>query len=273
MKRLEWTEERVQFLKDKYNKLQAKDIAQQLGCSVSAVTNKVKKLGLNKDRKCYGEKEIDYVREHHKLPNQTLAEQLKVSVKTIQRIRKENDIPLASKRIKYTLPHKRKWNEETVKYIMENKEQSNEFFAKELGLDQATIRRIRKLFNIDNPNTDKPFRVYASTAEQDVKCMLDLLGIKYEPQFPVGHYYVDFMIGNKVIEVQGNYWHNNPEWSKHTKTPNERQQRAMETDREKKQLLETMGYDVLYIWETEIEDGRAIQKLRTFLQNVLCHLT
>lgn len=268
MKNPNWTTKETEFLRNNYDNMQASEIAEALGKTTASIQNKANKLGLKKDTKIYTDETVQYIRDNYKEANLTLSKALGIGTKLIQKIRRDYNIPNAEKRVPFEFPEKRKWDEETVQYIKENYQQGNEFFAKELGLSVKTVRRIRKMFGIENPNTTTPFgNKIHSTAEVEVRTMLGVLKLDYESNLPCGNYYIDFVIGNKAIEVQGDYWHCNPE--KFDKPEYSRQERAIESDIKKMDFLKRMGYEVLWVWESEISDGRAFRKLQTFLQSHL----
>lgn len=72
--------------------------------------------------------------------------------------------------------------------------------------------------------------------------------------------YVDFLIPEKnlIIECQGDYWHMNPskfkpdDFNKSTKRTAEQQ---WEKDKNRKLFLESQGYKVVELWESEINNG------------------
>lgn len=265
LKNKTWTNEETDYLIKHYHELEAEEIAEKLGRTTSAIFTKANKMKLKKDTKVYSEKDVEYLRDNYEKPNVIIAEELGLHPDLIKRVRRENGIPKPLHRVKYTLPSLRKWDEETVSFIRENKEQSNAWFSDQLGLDVSTIRRIRNTFAIENPFTENRQGTYQPLTEYKVEIILKELGCEFIPQYRVGNYFVDFVIGNKAIEVHGDYWHNNPEHSLSKIT--ERQERAMKTDKEKKILLEEYGFDVLWVWESEIEDGRAFLKIKTFLSS------
>ena len=67
----------------------------------------------------------------------------------------------------------------------------------------------------------------------------------------------DFIINaNILLEVQGDYWHANPEIygdGPNLRPLNERQLYKVERDREKYRKAKELDYKVFYIWETEIK--------------------
>lgn len=80
-----------------------------------------------------------------------------------------------------------------------------------------------------------------SSIEVAVANELDHRGISYIHQGSVGPYVPDFVIGQTIIEVDGDYWHNLP--------------RVIERDIRKNILYQNEGYKIIRIWEHEVNDG------------------
>jgi very-short-patch-repair endonuclease len=79
-------------------------------------------------------------------------------------------------------------------------------------------------------------------------------------QYPIGKYSVDFKIGNKIIEVFGNYFHNTKKF-KHVDKKTK--------DDLKIKFLNANGYEVLVVYENDIiNNAYAIAtKIRGFCEN------
>lgn len=80
-----------------------------------------------------------------------------------------------------------------------------------------------------------------SSIEWIVAAELDSRSIAYEQQVMVAGWLSDFVSDNTVIEVDGDYWHNLPG--------------VPERDALKDIDYRALGYDVIRIWEHEINDG------------------
>lgn len=75
------------------------------------------------------------------------------------------------------------------------------------------------------------------------------------PQYKVGPYAFDYYVGlNRVIEVQGDYWHCNPSLYVDG-IISDVQIVHMAHDKKKKALAEELGYEVIYIWELDINEN------------------
>ena len=81
-----------------------------------------------------------------------------------------------------------------------------------------------------------------SSIEIKTKEWFEENNIDYEQQFSIENKFVyDFKCGNVLVEVNGDYWHSIPE--------------TIEKDKRKKKLAEENGYEVIYIWETEVNNN------------------
>lgn len=76
---------------------------------------------------------------------------------------------------------------------------------------------------------------------------------KYSKLLNQKRIFVDFVYKNKIIEFQGDYWHKN----------------TKEKDILRKQFLESIGYDVLFIYENEYKENniRELNKCKRFLDD------
>lgn len=87
------------------------------------------------------------------------------------------------------------------------------------------------------------------------------MGIGFTTQFFVDNLSYDILINNtkKIIEVQGDYWHANPNKYKtndlivNKKLGTVSAKEIWDKDLEKKNRAEKLGYSILYIWESDIK--------------------
>lgn len=63
--------------------------------------------------------------------------------------------------------------------------------------------------------------------------------------------YPDFKMGNKIIEFNGDYWHRNPRLY----AENDETALIWKQDAERKSELESLGYEVLVVWERDFYDN------------------
>jgi len=114
---------------------------------------------------------------------------------------------------------------------------------------------------------------YTSNLEKEFKKILDGLSIEYIEQFYVQEIKAlyDFKIKGKniLIEVDGDYWHCNPNIEKF-KTPTQQWHHDnLKRDAIKNKWAEDNGYTLLRFWENEILETRfqCIQKLMEIVTN------
>lgn len=82
----------------------------------------------------------------------------------------------------------------------------------------------------------------------------------------------DFMINNKIIEFQGDYWHCNPklyEASFYNKVKQLSAEEIWKYDKVKKECAEYYGYKILYIWEYDYNQNseETLQKCIDFINS------
>lgn len=116
--------------------------------------------------------------------------------------------------------------------------------------------RIRDIFSKHNVNIEPNFTIKANRTKRR-------------------HYDIHIKETNILIEVNGDYWHANPEIYKKDDQLNYfgsfiKAQEVWDKDKYKKELAESKGYDVIYLWENEIKkmsDIELEQKIITFLKD------
>ena len=82
---------------------------------------------------------------------------------------------------------------------------------------------------------------------------LDNAGIEYIKQHPIFHWVVDAYVpsANLIIQVDGDYWHGNPElWKDKDLEP--RIRKRIGIDRSQEKWFEKSGYNLLRVWESEL---------------------
>lgn len=118
--------------------------------------------------------------------------------------------------------------------------------------------------------------VNVSREEQQLYSQLKEYYPKLRQQLSLGKYYYDIYLNNKIIEFNGDYWHANP--SKYLfedyvgNIINNRPTYAYEIwtkDEIKRQYAESLGYEVLTIWEEEYlnEPTSTLKKCLLFLMS------
>jgi len=94
-----------------------------------------------------------------------------------------------------------------------------------------------------------------------------------ESNIPIGPYIVDIISGNKIIEVNGDFWHANPEMYKADEIINEhllpiKAKDKWKSDKLRKEYLISKGYDVIEIWENDWLNNKdeQINRINNFLR-------
>ena len=95
------------------------------------------------------------------------------------------------------------------------------------------------------------------TSKVEAKVGEDLLPIGYEQGVRVGRYVVDFINNDTrtIVEVNGDYWHCNPDSydpDYFHKAKNLTAKEIWEYDNQRNKHLQSLGYDVIIIWEKDI---------------------
>lgn len=185
-----WTDEKLDWLKDNYNKTY-KEMREHLGICEETIRVKLKELGIERTSR-YRPFKLDM--------ND-----------------KEFLADLENPRL-------------TAPDIVEK-------YKDKYGIGESRIHQLRRERDIKlQVNTlDRE-----SSGEKQVREILDNLDIAYIREKMIGKYHIDFYLGFKgCIEVQGSYWHS-------------REDRKFRDIRKKKYLKEN-GYEVLYIWDNEMD--------------------
>jgi G:T-mismatch repair DNA endonuclease (very short patch repair protein) len=132
--------------------------------------------------------------------------------------------------------------------ITMSKSQSLRWERKSEEEKTAQIERIRiSSLKITNSWIEK---VYAQK--------LDEASIVYESQKHIGWYNVDFYIPseNKVVEINGCYWHACPQCQQNGKSVVENYEQKREQDKKRYEYLKRKGYIVEIVWEHDLPRKR-----------------
>lgn len=120
------------------------------------------------------------------------------------------------------------------------------------------------------------FGKFSGRSNAEIKCytyLKDNVEPKLEANVPIGSYIVDMLIGNKIIEFNGDFWHANPKLYKPTDElkpcggPTKLASTIWENEKIRLDDLRKLGYDVFVMWESEWSNEResTINKIKHFL--------
>lgn len=114
-----------------------------------------------------------------------------------------------------------------------------------LGLDRKEVNfnmktsleiSVQNLLNTINPNFKSQFKINYNTINKNKYYIADFI-------------FIDLKL---IIEAQGDYWHGNPI---RFPNPSEFQLSKISNDLNRKNILESLGYTVLYIWEYDMKNN------------------
>jgi G:T-mismatch repair DNA endonuclease (very short patch repair protein) len=100
-------------------------------------------------------------------------------------------------------------------------------------------------------------RNFVSKIEKRIVSILVEMGIQFTHTFFVGGKSFDIKCGNFLIEVNGDFWHANPKTFKPNDLLNFPGKKMLASDiwkrdLEKKKIANDAGFEVVYLWETDI---------------------
>lgn len=135
------------------------------------------------------------------------------------------------------------------------------------------LERKKKEWMTNNPEEFRSHQSYAyskacstcriTSIHRKVSDYLNSIGIEHENEYFYLGANVDIYIPslNKVIECNGEFWHGNPEIIP-VEDMTEYQLQGYSRDMRRKELF---GDNVIFLWESEINDNTYVEKLNSFL--------
>ncbi|MBQ8993958.1 MAG: hypothetical protein IJ085_07605 [Turicibacter sp.] len=241
-----WTNEEIEFIIDTHGELSVGEVASILKRSPTSVYKKKFKLGLrtdknltfNKAERNWTDEELYFLKNNiDRLSYDEIAKHLNRTSKAVQ------VKAIKSKLVRYSS----RWTQAqenllieyqhlpiyTLSFLLERTTRSIEHRAKELGLKIGYREKMTRI-------------------EKMIAEILDELNCEYSMYEKLGTdflYEADFVLGNIVIEANGDYWHGN---EKVFSQLDEIQTLAHIKDKIKKEYFESLGYEVHYIWEYDL---------------------
>ena len=198
----------------------------------------------NNNREIYSDPEII----------QRMNDNKRESMKT-ERYRK--NLSIAMKKYAQTDEGKKRLSEKPVTARM--KLSNFQRWVEKFGLEEAT----KKQLDWQSKNI-LPSKSRNTKCELQVADLLSTAGISFIKQLHVPRYYCDFYLPQHklIIEVNGDYWHANPNKFSENDVIGGKKLLAREiwaNDHKKIESLKSMGYNVLVLWESDVKNMTAQQ--------------
>ncbi|WP_257351471.1 endonuclease domain-containing protein [Pseudalkalibacillus decolorationis] len=253
-----WTLEKIQFLKDNYKKVPPNEICSKLEINLGTLYRMAEYYGLREktnstiyhahSSKVWNEEEISFLQEHFmKFNQQQLADSLNRTKQSIQKKMFYEGLK------KYT--KKPVWSNSEISYL--------EIHYKH-GLMIQMSQHLNRTFKSihTKANELKLNRDVSTYIEREVEEILKRYYIEYKMQVNIRGFIADFVLfNNKIIEVQGDYWHCNP--CIYDGPKDEIQRNKIKQDKMKRGCFNELGYKILYIWELDLN-----QKYNQVVNNI-----
>lgn len=236
--RKELSQEQINFIVTNANILSRKDISRKLGISLYCVNKCLDDNNIKIDEDFQKKIHASKSRMHVSKATSAYKEKLKNNAEFKRKI--SQSISIRSKK----LWKNNKYRAKIVNGINEAYNKTN------LRIRLSTISKNRYLTDKrvrDILHSERDFK--NSKLNDSVASVLDGYNIQYEREFKLANYRIDFKIGDVLLEVQGDYWHNLPQ--------NKR------NDRAKASIIRKYypQYDLKYLWESEFKSIRGVDRL------------
>lgn len=105
-----------------------------------------------------------------------------------------------------------------------------------------------------------------SLPHRETKSVLQELNLPFEEEFEYGGFVFDFKIADKLVEVQGDYFHCNPN-TRHAVPKNKMQKNNLKRDKRKRKFVEdNKEFELLEVWEHDIINKK--EEIKLWLSNL-----
>lgn len=274
------------------NEFNPKESHSQLYCSSQCLYQGKRRKTLETNRKRYGcdapaqnpqikQKVKSYFVEKFGVENPFQNQQIK------EKIKKTNLLKLGVQNPQQNQKIKQKTEKTNIKRYgckrpaqnKQVKEKTRQYFLSKFGVknpfqNQQIKQKIKKktLQNYGVQHSivrNRRFIKNVSKLELVVENILLTENVDFERQFPIDKYYYDFRVGDILIQVQGDFWHANPDIYSQNKLlnyPRIGQKTAKEVwgyDQQKKVCAQGYGYKVIYVWEKDMKSMSKEQLIET----------
>ena len=164
---------------------------------------------------------------------------------------------------------KRFWTEEEMLFMLNNSDDID-LISETLGKSKSAI--INKFAVMNGFRNDDGCSLI-SPQEYITNYICNDLGYSCISEFRVDKYTLDLALFNLDIEIQGSYWHCDERIFAGCKIVRDKD--AVEKDSRRKAYLESMGYEVIYIWEYDIISNpkKVKSEIKTKIENHLNKMT
>ena len=159
--------------------------------------------------------------------------------------------------------------------VHDGKYGSGRFCSPQCAQKSRRKNRAKTIARKKQQGTYKKFNPKVSKLQKGVCRTLSKAGIPYEVQHQVGRYYFDIKIGNVLIQVNGDFFHGNPQKYKPMDIiplpgQKERAINLWKMDLKKKLQAAKRGYRVVYLWQSDINRMSQVQLIQRVMNVIKC---
>lgn len=247
-KKFNWDKNKESELTKMYNSKDYSliDIAFYFNTSLKTITNKGKELNLTKVESSEITKgDIEYY--HSNIDKKSIKEMAKERRLTEYGVMKKLQLlGLKEGAVKYSNRNMPEGEEFWQDYI--NPKMTHAEVADKWNLQRSTVGKWRRQDFGKNFKTKVNRYIKTSGPERKFMKILDELNLTYFFQELIENERVDFYLGlNLIVEINGRYYHS--------------LERTIKKDKQKLETLKAAGYEVIVIWDDELDDINAIKKI------------
>lgn len=251
-----WTNEDIKYLQENYSVLSKKDLSLNLNRTEKSITHMINRMGLASMAPKWNELEIQTIKDN------------------CARMTREELSLLLPNRSLQALSTKL-WELGLTCINFTRLDNSHDEFIKNNYLIKTDIEIANTLQIKDHQvcNIRHKLGLYKSSSqvrgptsiEVVIASYLDFLNVSYVYNKKINSISAtpDFLIGKKIIEVNGDYWHGNPAIYKFENL-NDIQMRHVQRDIVKYRLYKKHNFDLLIVWENDIKNNFEQVKLQIY---------
>ena len=251
-----WTNEDIEYLQKNYHLLSKKDLSLNLNRTEKSITHMINRMNLANMSPKWTDAEIQIIKDNCKL----------MSRSDLANLLPGRSIQALSTKL---------WELNLTCINFTRLDDSHDEFIKNNYLIKTDIE-IASILNIKDHqvcNIRHKLNLFKSSSQVRGPTSIEILVSTYLDSLNIDYIYnkklnnisatPDFLIGNKIIEVNGDYWHGNPKIYKFEEL-NDIQARHVTRDLIKYKLYKNHNFDLLVIWEKDIKDNFEKVKIEIF---------